>query len=155
MVVTTKQPQRIFVKAFYEHWLSMQPGLTLLEDQILKYLCARMDISNEVVFGSEEMEELAKMIGSTKRSIQSTFSKLLKRQPALATKVKYYTYMVCPDLGIKHQDFDKIQFLFEAYINKDGVQAMERRISIFSKGKEKVLRTTKEDLYFADKSKFI
>lgn len=155
MVYATKQPQRIFVKAFYEHWLSMQPGLTLLEDQILKYLCARMDISNEVVFGSEEMEELAKMIGSTKRSIQSTFSKLLKRQPALVAKVKYYTYMVCPDLGIKHQDFDKIQFLFEAYINKEGHQAMEIRTSIFSKGKEKTLKKEVYDYTPIDNSRFI
>lgn len=146
MIAATKQPQRIFVKAFYDYWLSMQPGLTLLEDQILKYLSANMDISNEVVFGSEEMEDLANKIGSTKRSIQSTFSKLLKRQPTLVAKVKYYTYMVCPDLGIKYKDFDKIQFLFEAYINKEGQQAIEIRTSIFSKGKESTLKKEVVDL---------
>lgn len=155
MTLTTKEPQKFFVKTFFKTWIDQQPGLTLLETQILMYLCDNMDISNEVTFGSDEMDELAKSIGSTKRSIQSTFSKLLKRSPTLVTKIKYFNYMICPDLGIKNQEFDKIQLIFEAYERNDKSQAIEIKTSIFSKGKEKVLKKVKEELYTPDPSKFL
>lgn len=149
-----KEPQKYFVKAFFKTWLSLQPELTNLETKILMWLTDNMDIANEVIFGRDEMEQVAKELNSTRRSIDSTFKGLLKRNPLLIVKVKYYCYMICPTLGIKNKEFDKIQFLFEAYEKEDGAAVLKYRTSIISKGKTEVISEKIEEAYW-DKSKFI
>ena len=149
-----KDPQKYFVKMFCKTWLSMQPKLTALEWAILTWLIDNMDIANEVIFGRDEMEQVAKELNSTRRSIDSTFKSLLKRNPLLLVKVKYYCYMVCPTIGIKNKEFDKIQFLFEAYEREDGAAILKYRTSIMSKGKTEVISEKVEEPYW-DKSKFI
>ena len=149
-----KEPQKHFVKTFFKTWLSLQPELTNLETKILMWLTDNMDIANEVIFGKDEMEQLAKELNSTKRSIDSTFKGLLKRQPTLVVKVKYYCYMICPTLGIKNKTFDKIQYLFEAYEREDGAAIVKYRTSIMTKGKSEVLEE-KEYLDQLAKNRFI
>jgi hypothetical protein len=149
-----KDPQRFFVKAFFKAWFAIQPEITNLETKILMWLTDNMDIANEVIFGKDEMEQLAKELKSTRRSIDSTFKGLLKRNPLLIVKVKYYCYMICPTIGIKNKDFNKIQFLFEAYEREDGAAILKYRTSIMSKGKTEVITEKVEESYW-DKSKFI
>ena len=149
-----KEPQKYFVKTFFKTWLSLQPELTNLETKILMWLTDNMDIANEVIFGRDEMEQLATELKSTRRSIDSTFRALLKRNPSLIIKVKYYCYMICPNLAIKNKSFDKIQYLFEAYEREDGAAVVKYRTSIITKGKSEILEE-KEYLEQLQKSKFI
>jgi len=154
MDLVTKPKQKLFVKAFFSLWVDMH-DLSSLEHTILMYLMDNMDIANEVIFGKVEMEELAKRINSSRRSIDVTFKKLLKRSPTLILHTRYYSYIVCPDLGIKNKDFDKIQYLFEAYQNEDGEAIMKCKASIMSKGNVEILRESIKPIQDMDMSKFI
>lgn len=152
-----KQDQRLFVKVFFQEWLKTQPQFTSLETTIISYLMERMDIGNEVKFGPKQMQEVADMIQTSKKSIQTTFYRLLKRQPSVVIRTDEYEYMICPEYAIKHKDFDSIELLYKAHEDKDGNAVMEQRLIIRNKGKE-VDSTSKVNVYPVykpDLSKFI
>jgi hypothetical protein len=152
-----KQDQRLFVKVFFQEWLKTQPQFTSLETTIISYLMERMDIGNEVKFGPKQMQEVADMIQTSKKSIQTTFYRLLKRQPTVVIRTDEYEYMICPEYAIKHKDFDSIELLYKAHEDKDGNAVMEQRLIIRNKGKE-VDSTSKVNVYPVykpDLSKFI
>lgn len=152
-----KENQRLFVKVFFKEWLKTQPQITGLESMILYFLMERMDIGNEVKFGPKQMQELADQIGSPKKSIQTTFYNLLKRQPKVIVRTDEYEYMICPEFGIKNQDFDSIELLFKAHEDGNGNVIMQQRLAIRKKGRE-VKKKEKIDVYntyVPDPSKFI
>ena len=152
-----KQDQKLFVKVFFQEWLKTQPQFTSLEVTILTFLMDRMDIGNEVRFTPKRMQELADQIQTTKKSIQTTFYRLLKRQPTVIIRTDEYEYMLCPEYAIKHKDFDSIELLFKAHADNDGNAVMEQRLTIRNKGKE-VDSQSKVNMYPAykpDLSKFI
>jgi len=150
-----KQDQRLFVKVFFQEWLKTQPQFTSLETTIISYLMERMDIG-KVKFGPKQMQEVADMIQTSKKSIQTTFYRLLKRQPTVVIRTDEYEYMICPEYAIKHKDFDSIELLYKAHEDKDGNAVMEQRLIIRNKGKE-IDSTTKlvYPPYKPDLSKFI
>ena len=151
-----KQDQKLFVKVFFQEWLKTQPQFTSLETTIISYLMERMDIGNEVKFGPKQMQEVADLIQTSKKSIQTTFYRLLKRQPSVVIRTDEYEYMICPEYAIKHKDFDSIELLYKAHEDNDGNAVMEQRLTIRNRGKE-VDSTTKlvYPPYKPDLSKFI
>jgi len=102
-----KQDQRLFVKVFFQEWLKTQPQFTSLETTIISYLMERMDIGNEVKFGPKQMQEVADLIQTSKKSIQTTFYRLLKRQPSVVIRTDEYEYMICPEYAIITTDLVK------------------------------------------------
>lgn len=141
--------QKYFAKAFFEEWVKIQPQLSPAESQILYYMIHRMDRSNNAIFGTKEIKELADEINSTERSVRTTLSVLLKRNPALIMRNKdaYFTYIVCPDLAIKlgDNDFDEIKMYWEWSADKetDSEVLTTKRVELLSKGK--VIKTVKEE----------
>lgn len=134
-VKPTKQAPETFVKTFFKEWLLVKPGLTGLETFILMHLMENMDICNEIKFTPKKVQVLADILGTTKKSIQTTFYKLLKRKTNIVIKTDEYEYMINPTFGVKHKNPSYVHNLFNLYSlgNQVEIDQMRTKIKKWSK----------------------
>lgn len=130
-----KAAPEVFVKAYLREWLAVKPGLTALENLILMYLMDGMDICNEIKFTPKKVQALADLIHTTKKSVQTTFYRLLKRKERVVIKTDAYEYMVNPNFGVKHKTPSYIDNLFNLHSlgNDLEIEQMRKKIKKYSK----------------------
>jgi hypothetical protein len=134
-VKQSKKAPEIFIKAFLKEWLAVKPGLTGLENLILMCLMDGMDMCNEIKFTPKKVQALADLIKTTKKSVQTTFYKLMKRKERIVIKTDEYEYMVNPNFGVKHKTPSYIDSLFKLHSlgNDVEIDQMRKKIKKYSK----------------------